>query len=79
MYGVTVTPAGINDAFSAAEMPSGTAVFSMLWYMGGLAGPMLAGAAMQAWDPYGMAATVAIAAVVVALANVPAAARVRAG
>lgn len=71
--------AGINDAFSAAEMPSGTAVFTMLWYLGGLAGPMLAGAAMEAWTPYGMAATVATAATLVALVNLSAMARAKAG
>ncbi|HTN96038.1 MAG TPA: MFS transporter [Nordella sp.] len=53
--------AGINDAFSAAEMPSGTSVFSMLWYIGGVSGPVAAGYAMDLWDPFGMAAVVAIA------------------
>jgi MFS family permease len=53
--------AGINDAFSGDEMPSGTAAFSVLWYVGGLSGPVAAGYAMDLWDPYGMAAAVAAA------------------
>ena len=69
--------AGINDAFSAAEMPSGTAVFTMLWYVGGLTGPMVAGAAMEAWNPFGMAATAAAACAIVALINGVAAVRAR--
>lgn len=43
--------AGINDTFAPAEMPSGTAAFSVLWYVGGLTGPVLAGSAMEAWSP----------------------------
>jgi MFS family permease len=53
--------ASINDAFAAEEMPSGTAAFSVLWYVGGLSGPVVAGYAMDLWNPYGMAATVAMA------------------
>lgn len=52
--------AGINDAFSAAEMPSSTSVFSMFWYVGGLSGPAAAGYAVDLWDRFGMAAVVAI-------------------
>ena len=61
--------AGINDAFSAEEMPSGTSMFTMLWYLGGLLGPATAGFAMEWWNPYGMAAVVALSAVVLAVAN----------
>jgi MFS family permease len=61
--------AGINDAFSVDEMPSGTAMFSILWYLGGLAGPATAGFAMEWWNPYGMAAVVALSAVVLAAVN----------
>jgi MFS family permease len=61
--------ASINDAFSVEEMPSGTAMFSTLWYLGGLAGPATAGFAMEWWNPYGMAAVVALAAMVLATAN----------
>jgi MFS family permease len=53
--------AGINDGFSAAEMPCATATFSMLWYVGGLSGPTAAGYAMTLWNPFGMAAVVAVA------------------
>lgn len=60
--------AGINDAFSAAEMPCATTTFSMLWYVGGLSGPAAAGYAMSLWDPFGMTAVVAAAcAVMVAI------------
>lgn len=61
--------AGIADSFSVEEMPSGTATFSVLWYAGGLAGPIAAGYAMDWWDPYGMAAIVATSALVLAAAN----------
>jgi len=61
--------AGINDSFSAQEMPSGAAAFNILWYIGGLSGPVAAGYAMQAWDPYGMAAIVAGACALLAVAN----------
>ena len=40
-------------------MPSGTAAFSGLWYVGGLSGPIAAGYAMDLWNPHGMAAAVA--------------------
>lgn len=53
--------AGINDAFSAAEMPSGTAAFSILWYVGGLSGPAAAGYAMDLWGPSGMVVVVGAA------------------
>ncbi len=61
--------AGINDGFAPAEMASGTAAFSVLWYVGGLGGPMLAGAAMQAWGPHGMPAVIAAACIVLVAAN----------
>jgi MFS family permease len=53
--------AGINDGFSAAEMPCATSMFSTLWCAGGLSGPVAAGYAMALWDPFGMAAVVAVA------------------
>lgn len=53
--------ASINDAFSAAEMPSGTAAFSILWYVGGLSGPAAAGWAMDFWGPFGMVVVVGVA------------------
>ena len=68
---------GINDAFTAEEMPSGTAAFSVLWYVGGLSGPVVAGYAMDLWSPHGMAATVAIACAVLAGASVIASRAVR--
>ena len=53
--------AGINDAFKPEEMPSGTAAFSVLWYIGGLTGPAVAGYALDIWNPHGMPAVVAAA------------------
>jgi len=61
--------AGINDSFSAQEMPSGAAAFNILWYVGGLSGPAAAGYAMNAWDPHGMAAIVCAACALLAVAN----------
>jgi hypothetical protein len=54
-------------------MPSGTAAFSVLWYVGGLSGPVVAGYAMDLWNPYGMAATVATACAVLVAASAVAA------
>jgi MFS family permease len=61
--------AGINDNFKPAEMPSGAAAFSVLWYVGGLTGPFLAGSAMQAWGPQGMPATVRAACIALVIAS----------
>ncbi len=61
--------AAINDAFSAEDMPSGTAAFTILWYVGGLSGPVTAGYAMDLWNPYGMAAAVAAACAVLVAAS----------
>ena len=61
--------AGINDTFAPAEMPSGTAAFSVLWYVGGLTGPVLAGSAMEAWNPHGMPVVVAAACIALVAAN----------
>lgn len=61
--------AAINDAFSAEDMPSGTAAFTILWYVGGLSGPATAGYAMDLWNPYGMAAAVAAASAVLVAAS----------
>jgi MFS family permease len=61
--------AGINDTFTSAEMPSGTAAFSVLWYVGGLSGPLLAGAAMESWNPHGMPVVVATVCLALVAAN----------
>jgi len=62
--------AAVNDGFSAEDMPSGTAAFTVLWYVGGLSGPVAAGYAMDLWNPYGMAAAVAAACAVLVGASV---------
>jgi MFS family permease len=67
--------AGVNDAFSAEDMPSGTAAFTVIWHIGGLSGPALVGIAMELWNPYGFLAAVAAALLVLALANVRSLAR----
>jgi MFS family permease len=61
--------AGINDTFAQAEMPSGTAAFSVLWYVGGLTGPVLAGWAMETWNPHGMPVVVAAVCLALVAAN----------
>lgn len=61
--------AGISDAFTAEEMPSGTAMFTMVWHVGGLAGPVMAGVAMDVWNPFGFAAVIAASLMILALAN----------
>jgi len=50
-------------------MPSGTAAFSVLWYVGGLTGPVLAGSAMETWNPHGMPVVVAAVCLVLVAVN----------
>ncbi len=64
--------ASVNDAFSAEDMPSGTAAYTMIWHLGGLSGPALAGMAMDLWDPYGLSLVVGIALAVLVVANLSA-------
>lgn len=61
--------AAISASFSAEEMPSGTAVFNVLWYIGAIAGPSFAGYAMTLWDPHGLVGSIIVSAIVLALAN----------
>lgn len=61
--------AGLNDAFTVPEMASGSAAFTMVWHVGGLTGPALAGLAMGWWDPFGFSLVVGISLAVLALAN----------
>jgi len=67
--------AGINDAFDPEEMASGISVFSMLWYVGGLAGPIVGGYAMMAWDPNGIIATTVAASIIIGVVNLAAVGR----
>jgi MFS family permease len=69
--------ASINDGFTPAEMPSGTAAFSVFWYIGGLSGPAAAGYAMDIWNPHGMPAVVAMACAALIAANAIAVFRAR--
>jgi hypothetical protein len=64
--------AGVNDAFKAEEMASGSAAFTMIWHVGGLTGPALAGAAMGWWVPYGFSTVVAVSLIILALVNLAA-------
>ena len=61
--------AGVNDAFSAEEMASGTAAFTVIWHVGGLSGPAVVGLAMQVWDPYGFLVAIAAALAVLICTN----------
>lgn len=61
--------ASVNDSFSAEDMPSGTAAYTMIWHVGGLSGPALAGIAMDWWDPFGLPLVVSAALVVLVAAN----------
>ncbi|MET1025666.1 MAG: hypothetical protein ABWY00_00755 [Dongiaceae bacterium] len=40
---VTAGIATISSSFNAAEMPSGTATFNVIWYVGAVSGPAVAG------------------------------------
>lgn len=61
--------AAISGSFNAEEMPSGTATFNVLWYVGAVAGPSVAGYAMTLWDPHGMACSIIASAIVLGLAS----------
>src|SRR5262245_37710190 len=59
----------IGGSFNAEEMPSGTATFNVLWFIGAIAGPAVAGYAMILWDPHGVAYTIIASSVVLGFAN----------
>jgi MFS family permease len=61
--------ASVTDAFTAEEMPTGTAIFTMIWHIGGLSGPALAGLAMDWWNPFGFSLTIAVSLIILAVAN----------
>ena len=61
--------ASVTDAFTAEEMPTGTAIFTMIWHIGGLSGPALAGVAMDWWSPFGFSITIAVSLTILAVAN----------
>jgi predicted MFS family arabinose efflux permease len=51
----------IGRSFTTKELPGATTVFNLAFNFGALAGPALAGLAMQVWDPHGMLAVIAAA------------------
>ena len=65
----TAAIAAISGSFSAAEMPSGTATFNLLWSAGAVVGPAVAGYAMTLWDPHGIAASMIVSCVVLGITN----------
>jgi MFS family permease len=69
--------AAISSAFNAEEMPSGTAAFNVIWYVGAVGGPAVAGYAMTLWDPHGVAASIIISCIVLGSVNAFARSRYR--
>lgn len=61
--------AGVNDAFSADEMSSGTSAFTVIWHVGGLSGPALVGIAMEMWEPFGFPLMIGIVLALLVIAN----------
>jgi MFS family permease len=61
--------AAISGSFNAQEMPSGTATFNVLWCIGAVIGPAVAGYAMTVWDPHGVALSMIVSCVVLGFAN----------
>lgn len=66
MYTAGIT--GIGTKFSNHDLPAATTGFTMVWEAGALSGPLLAGIAMQVWDPHGMAAVIGVLGAVLVLA-----------
>lgn len=52
----TISIAILGDRFQGAELATATTAYAMFYAAGATAGPSLAGAAMEAWDPHGMMA-----------------------
>lgn len=44
----------LGRAFTKEELPSANTTFTLFWELGAFVGPLIAGAAMWAWDPHGM-------------------------
>ena len=51
--------AGLGSKFAAGDLPAASTGFTMVWEVGALCGPAIAGIAMQAWDPHGLAVVLA--------------------
>ena len=50
----------LGDRFRGADLPSATAVFGFMFGIGSVMGPALSGFAIDAWDPHGLIAAVAL-------------------
>ena len=50
----------LGSKFNASDLPAASTGFTMVWEVSALFGPVIAGAAMQFWDPDGMAAVLAV-------------------
>jgi MFS family permease len=59
----------IGRSFETKELPGATTVFNMAFNFGALSGPVLAGVAMQMWDPHGMLLVIAAAGAGVAIVS----------
>jgi len=57
----TVAMAMLGERFRGPDLVAASAAYGLLWGLGSLAGPALAGAAMDRWDPEGLPATLALA------------------
>lgn len=55
----TVAMTIVGERFRGAELITANAAFGVLWGLGGLVGPSLAGVAMDLWDPHGLMAVLA--------------------
>jgi MFS family permease len=44
----------LGRAYHVDELPSANTAFTMIWELGALAGPIVAGLAMSLWNPHGM-------------------------
>lgn len=65
----TVALGMMGDRFPPAHLAAANTVFVMIYNMGSLSGPVLAGAAMDLWSANGMAATIALAAALLLVAT----------
>ena len=52
--------AGLGSKFAAGDLPAASTGFTMVWEVGALWGPAIAGIAMQVWDPHGLAVVLAV-------------------
>lgn len=70
---------GLGSKFTAGDLPTASTGFTMMWEVGALFGPVIAGAAMQVWDPHGLAAVLAVLGTLLLLASLRSWGKVTAG